>query len=129
MNQQQQEFYNLIMTGNSLISMDDIKRMFSTMEATELARMRNKIRSHDYYHVTSEAAIISFTNLRESGLSAEDAAAAVALATGEVPAKTWDHPDNPKAQDWDWGEPSQASWSYSKEPKKKLPFYHGKRRF
>lgn len=129
MNQQQQEFYNLIMTGNSLISMGDIKRVLSTVEATELARMRNKIRSHDYYHVTSEAAIISFTNLRESGLSAEDAAAAVALATGEVPAKAWDHPDSPKAEEWIWGEPTQDSYSSRKEPKKQLPFYHGKRRF
>lgn len=129
MNQQQQEFYDFMMTGNSLISMDDIKRPLNALEATELARMRNKIRSHDYYHVTSEAAIISFTNLRESGLSAEDAAAAVALATGEVPTKAWNHPDSPKAQDWDWEELSRGSASSLKEPKKKLPFYHGKRRF
>lgn len=129
MNQWQQEFYNLLMTGNSLISMDDIKRSLSTVEATELARMRNKIRSQDFYHVTSEAGIISFTNLRESGLSAEDAAAAVALSTGEVPAKAWDHPDNPKAKEWDWEKSSSTSWYHSKEPKKQLPFYHGKRRF
>lgn len=129
MEQWQQEFYDLITTGNSLISMDDIKRALSTVEATDLSRMRNKIRSHDFYHVNSKAAIISFTNLRESGLSAEDAAAAVALATGEVPAKAWDHPDNLEVRNEVWGEPSGASWSFSKEPKKKLPFYHGKRRF
>lgn len=129
MEQWQQMFRNLLMTGNSLISMDDINRALSTVEATDLSRMRNKIRSQGFYHVTSEAAIISFTNLRESGLSAENAAAAVALATGEVPAKAWNHPDNLKAKEWDWEESSGASWSHSKEPKKQLPFYHGKRRF
>lgn len=129
MEQWQQFFYNPETSGSSLISMDVIERMLSTVEATELARMRNKIRSQDFYHVTSEAAIISFTNLRESGLSAEDAAAAVALATGEVPAKSWDHPDSPKAEEWIWGEPTQYSYSSRKEPKKQLPFYHGKRRF
>ena len=129
MNQQQQDFYNFVMTGNYFLSKHDFKRMLDAMGSSELIEMRDKIRSQDFYHVTSEADIISFTNLRESGLSAEDAAAAVALATGEVPAKAWDHPDSPKAEEWIWGEPTQDSYSSRKEPKKQLPFYHGKRRF
>lgn len=73
-----------------------------------------------FWESTNAAA--SFYDLVKQGCTVKEALFTVELATGQKPTEDW------YIQSWQHAN-NTASWGQSKEPKKKLPYYQGKRRF
>lgn len=98
-------------------------RIYASMEIDEeTVRKANYVKDKHGLSWPSASSAESFYNLVEQGTTVKYALFAVELATGEKAYENW------YMQGWQHAN-NTASWGQTKEPKKKLPYYQGKRRF